>query len=202
MFKAAGNMRAVQLKVDWVKKWLHKSVGIAQNLAAFAIVECMMFPVIFAIIYWMVSEKNIPLDGFFLGNQFIARDEGIHGDVGVLIYTEFLTNVVKLPQDLVYEMISGAVEVEEEFVKEAFDGNKLPGMTADKLIQYSKFLADRTLEQLGYEPLYSVESPFTFMKNQGMCGRTDYFSKRVSEYRFDTHDGQDSSSFSIINDDI
>ncbi|KAK7091987.1 ribonucleoside-diphosphate reductase small subunit-like [Littorina saxatilis] len=202
IFRAALDMKAIKRKVDWAKKWLNEADGLAQVIVAFLIVECLLFPVIFAIIYWMLSEKNLPLEGFFFSNEFIARDEGMHGDAGITVYNNYFPEETKLSQETVQSMIAEAIEADHEFVIEAFDGNKFPGMTPEMLMQYARFLGDQTLMQLNYEPMYNVDNPFRFMQNLGMDGRTDFFAKRVSEYRKDSPSGEEASTFDIISDDI
>jgi ribonucleoside-diphosphate reductase beta chain len=200
MFEDAHDMRAVKMKVDWVKKWLTESSGIAQCLAAFAVVECQMFPVIFAMIWWMKSE-NLPLEGFFFSNEFIARDEGNHGDAGTLMYRDYIPAEAKLSERDIRDMVNGAVESDAEFIREALNGCTFPGLTADMLVQYSRFLGDQTLKQLGYGPVYNEDNPFRFMNGLGVSGRTDFFTKRVSEYRFDSTDGAD-APLEIIDEDL
>lgn len=201
MFRAALNMEAVKKKIDWATRWLEEAEGIAQVIAAFIIVECLQFPMIFAIIYWMASE-NWPLDGFFLSNEFIARDEGMHGDAGIVVYKEYIPAEAKLPQETIHQMVEGAIEADQQFVHSALGGESFPGMSPELLTQYAQFLGDQTLKEMGYEPLYNVDNPFRFMKKQGMTGRTDFFSKRVSEYRFASPSGESHSSFRILDADI
>lgn len=201
MFRAALQMEAVKKKIEWATRWLDEAEGIAQVIAAFVIVECLQFPTIFAIIYWMETEKW-PLEGFFYSNEFIARDEGMHGNAGIAVYRDYLPNEAKLPQGTIHRMIEGAIAADEQFVHSALDGKRFPGMTPDMLTQYAQFLGDETLKELGYEPIYNVGNPFPFMRKQGMHGRTDFFSKRVSEYRFASPSGESHSLFRILDTEL
>ena len=75
-----------------------------------------------------------------------------------------------------------AVDMECEFICESLPC-ALIGMNSDLMTQYIKFVADRILVQLGYSKFYSAENPFDFMTNIGLTGKTNFFEKRVTEYR-------------------
>ena len=49
--------------------------------------------------------------------------------------------------------------------------------------QYIRFVADRLLLQLGYDKLYNVANPFSWMEMISMEGKTNFFEKRVGEYQ-------------------
>lgn len=59
----------------------------------------------------------------------------------------------------------------------------LIGINAVLMCQYIEFVADRLLKDLGYEPLYRVANPFDFMDMISLQGKTNFFEKRVSEYK-------------------
>ncbi len=44
-------------------------------------------------------------------------------------------------------------------------------------------MADRLLISLGYNKLYNVICPFDFMELISLQGKSNFFEKRVSEYR-------------------
>lgn len=182
MFNAALRMDAVKQKTEWVRKWMTESMGVAQNLAAFAIVEAQMFPAMFAIIFWLRSQR-VKLPGFFLSNDFISRDEGSHGVFAGLIYREYIPAELKLSRPTIVEMVEEAVSVDVQFVSDALGGNVFPGMSVQLLKTYIQFIADYTMTLLGYDKLYHAKNPFPFMDNICLQGKTDFFAKRVPEYR-------------------
>ena len=56
-------------------------------------------------------------------------------------------------------------------------------MNCNKLCLYVKFVADRLLSQLGYEPLYGItDCPLHFMETQSMRVTTNFFESKVTEY--------------------
>ena len=48
---------------------------------------------------------------------------------------------------------------------------------------YIEFVADRLLLQLGYSKIYNSENPFDFMEKTSLDGKSNFFEKRVSEYK-------------------
>ena len=49
--------------------------------------------------------------------------------------------------------------------------------------QYVEFVANRMLADLGYEPLYGAKNPFDWMDMISLEGTTNFFEKRVGDYR-------------------
>lgn len=48
---------------------------------------------------------------------------------------------------------------------------------------YIEFIADRLLVALGLEKIFKVGNPFDFMEMISMEGKTNFFERRVSEYK-------------------
>ena len=56
-------------------------------------------------------------------------------------------------------------------------------MNSEMMGKYIEFVADRLLEQLGYEPLYKIDKdPTGFMELISLRIKTNFFEKRVSSY--------------------
>jgi ribonucleoside-diphosphate reductase beta chain len=120
------------------------------------------------------------MPGLTFSNELISRDEGLHCDFACLLYTKYL--VQKLSKDRVYEIITDAVKIEQEFVTDALPVN-LIGMNAKLMNQYIEFVADRLLVSLGYPKYYNSTNPFDFMEMISLQGKTNFFEKRVGEYQ-------------------
>jgi ribonucleoside-diphosphate reductase beta chain len=56
-------------------------------------------------------------------------------------------------------------------------------MNAKLMCQYIEFVADRLLVALGYPKIYNAANPFDFMEMISLEGKTNFFEKRVSEYK-------------------
>ena len=60
------------------------------------------------------------------------------------------------------KMITDAVEMEEQYNHDLLPGGIL-GLNANYINQYVKYLADRRLEELGFDPEYKVTNPAKWM---------------------------------------
>ncbi len=103
----------------------------------------------------------------------------MHCDFACLLYG-MLEN--KLPKEHVTNIIRNAVECEHEFVTDALPVS-LIGMNAKLMCQYIEFVADRLLVALGCDKIYNSTNPFDFMEMISLQGKTNFFEKRVSEYK-------------------
>ena len=50
-----------------------------------------------------------------------------------------------------------------------------------------QFLLDRHMILFGYEKIYNQENPFEYMNMINVDGKTNFFEKRVSEYKKGTN---------------
>lgn len=178
LFNAIDNFPCVRKKADWAMRWIQSDASFAQRLIAFVCVEGIFFSGSFCSIFWLKKRGLMP--GLAFSNELISRDEGLHTDFGILLYTKYIVN--KLDAKTVVEMVKDAVDIEKEFVTEALPVS-LIGMNADLMSQYIEFIADRLLVQLGMDAVYQVTNPFEFMNMISLQGKTNFFERRVSEYQ-------------------
>ena len=186
LFKAVENFECINKKANWAIKWIHdKRSAFATRLVAFACVEGIFFSGSFCAIYWLKKRGLMP--GLTFSNELISRDEGMHTDFAVLLYTKLQKKISKVR---IYEIIKEAVEIEKEFICEALPC-RLIGMNQDNMKQYIEFVADRLVVQLGYEKIYNSANPFDFMEMISIEGKTNFFEKRVGEYALATKEKTD-----------
>ncbi len=177
LFHAIDTVPCVGKKAEWALRWI-KNGSFVERLIAFAAVEGIFFSGSFCSIFWLKKRGLMP--GLSFSNELISRDEGLHCDFACLLYTKYIEN--KLPPEKVTQIIADAVSIEKEFVVDAIPV-KLIGMNADLMCQYIEFVADRLLVALGYNKLYGATNPFDFMEMISLQGKTNFFEKRVSEYK-------------------
>tara|TARA_E500000178_G_C17038017_1_gene764591 strand:- start:2718 stop:3719 length:1002 start_codon:yes stop_codon:yes gene_type:complete len=180
LFNAIEKLPAVQEKAKWACKWLDKdNIPIGKRLIAFAIIEGIFFSGSFCAIFWLKYTKGLMTKAFAKSNEFISRDESLHAEFSVLLYS-YIVN--KLTEKEVHELFKEAVDIEIKFINESLKCSLL-GMNSDKMTKYIKFVSDRLLNQLGYSKLYNIgECPFKFMESIGLESKTNFFEQRVSEY--------------------
>ncbi len=177
LFNALENFNCIKKKGEWAKKWINDNrSSFATRLVAFACVEGIFFSGAFCSIFWLKKRGLMP--GLTFSNELISRDEALHTEFAVLLYSKLNK---KINKNRIYEIVSEAVEIEKEFITEALPC-RLIGMNSQLMSQYIEFVADRLLVQLGYEKKYNVSNPFAFMELISVESKTNFFEKRVSEY--------------------
>ena len=178
LLKAIDTHPIVKLKSDWAIKWIaDKQSSFAKRLVAFAIVEGVFFSGSFCAIYWL--KKRGLMAGLTFSNELISRDEGLHTDFAVLLYSKLKH---KLPIKEFNCIINEAVNIEIEFITKSLPC-KLIGMNSDLMSEYIKFVADRLCTQLGYKKIYNVNNPFDFMELISLRPKSNFFEIRVGEYQ-------------------
>ena len=176
LFNSIETLPWVKNKADWALKWINDSNSFAERLIAFAIVEGVFFSGAFCSIYWLKKRGLMP--GLTFSNELISRDESLHTEFAILLYSK-LNN--KLEKSKIYEIVESAVAIENDFIINSIPC-KLIGMNSDLMSEYIKFVADRLLVQLGVPKLYNTKNPFEFMDMISMRNKTNFFERRVGEY--------------------
>jgi len=177
VFDAIHTMPAVAQKAAWATQWMNSTSCFAERIVAFAAVEGILFSGSFCAIYWLKKRGLMP--GLTFSNELISRDEGLHAEFACLIYG-MLQN--KLPEDVVHDMVRGAVDAERKFICEALPCD-LIGMNSELMTKYIEFVADRLLSSLGHAKIYNASNPFDWMELISLQGKTNFFEKRVGEYQ-------------------
>ena len=176
LFKAIETSPAVKQKAEWALKWMGPDLPFAQRLAAFACVEGIFFSGSFCAIFWLKKRGLMP--GLSFSNELISRDEGLHQEFAVTLFSHLLD---KPSQNTIVEIVRSAVEIEKMFITEALPC-KLIGMDAGEMSRYIEFVADRLLVQLGCPRVWNSENPFDWMETISLEGKTNFFEKRVGDY--------------------
>lgn len=185
LFNAAQEVPCVKKKADWAKQWIGSTSSFASRLVAFACVEGIFFSGSFCAIFYMKKRNKLP--GLTFSNELISRDEGLHTDFAVLLYS-MLENPLAL--DILENIVLEAVAIEKEFICDALPVS-LIGMNKVLMAQYIEFVADRlwtklTANYTDVTPkphLFGSKNPFEFMEMISLQGKTNFFEKRVGEYQ-------------------
>ena len=177
LFNAIETFDAIKKKADWALRWI-ESPSFAERLIAFAAVEGIFFSGAFCSIFWLKKRGLMP--GLTFSNELISRDEGMHCDFAVHLHNHHLVN--KVPKERINQIITEALSIEREFITESLPAD-LIGMNSRLMAQYLEFVADRLLTELNCPKVYNSENPFDFMDMISLEGKTNFFEKRVSDYR-------------------
>jgi ribonucleoside-diphosphate reductase subunit M2 len=191
LFNAIDNFPCIKKKSDWAQKWIHDNrSSFATRLVAFACVEGIFFSGAFCSIFWLKKRGLMP--GLTFSNELISRDEALHCEFAVLLYSKM---VKKIDKSRIHEIIKEAVEIETEFICDALPC-RLIGMNSDLMTQYIQFVADRLCVQLGYKKIYNVSNSFEFMNLISLESKTNFFERVVSEYALANKDTTDAFEIS------
>ena len=177
LFNAIDNFPCIKKKSDWAQKWIHDNrSSFATRLVAFACIEGIFFSGAFCSIFWLKKRGLMP--GLTFSNELISRDEALHCEFAILLYSKLEKKVSKAK---IHEIIKECVEIEIEFICDALPC-RLIGMNSDLMGQYIRFVADRLCVQLGYPKIYNVTNCFEFMELISLESKTNFFEKRLGEY--------------------
>ena len=177
LFNAINVFPCIKKKSDWAQKWIHDNrSSFATRLVAFACVEGIFFSGAFCSIYWMKKRGLMP--GLTFSNELISRDEALHCEFAILMYSKL---VKKMSKAKFNELIKEAVEIETEFICEALPC-RLIGMNSVLMTQYIQFVADRLCLQMGYDKIFNSANPFDFMELISLESKTNFFEKRNDSY--------------------
>lgn len=177
LFNALDTFECIKKKGLWAKKWISDNRStFATRLVAFACVEGIFFSGAFCSIFWLKKRGLLP--GLTFSNELISRDEALHTEFAVLLYSKLNK---KINKNRIIEIVKEAVEIEKVFITEALPC-RLIGMNSQLMSQYIEFIADRLVVQLGYNKIYDSSNPFDFMELISVESKTNFFEKRVSEY--------------------
>ncbi len=196
LFNAVREYSCIAEKAGWAVRWIESTDSFAHRLLAFAIVEGVFFSGSFCSIFWL-KKKNV-MPGLCASNELIARDEGMHCNFAILLYS-MLKN--KLDETEVHLMFNDAVKIEQKFICESLPCALL-GMNADSMTQYIKFVADRLLVDLSYSKLFNVTNPFDFMESISVEGKTNFFEARPTQYQKASVLNKTKNNNFIISDDF
>ncbi len=177
LFKALEHYPCIAKKANWAKKWINDNrSSFASRLVAFACIEGIFFSSAFSSIYWIKKRGLLP--GLTFSNELISRDEALHTEFAVLLYSKLQK---KLNKKRIYEILQEAVEIEKEFITDAIPCRMI-GMNAKLMTQYIEFVADRLCLQLGYDKIYNSSNPFDFMELISVETKVNFFERTNSEY--------------------
>lgn len=182
MLNAVQTIPAVRAKTLWAVQWMDaRRASFAERVVAFVCVELICFSGSFCAIDWLGTLGKMP--GVRMLNELVSRDEGLHGDFGILMYSE-LQN--KLPHATVLDIITSAVRNEEEFVHFLLPRKLRNNMSAGKMVEYIRANANIVASALGVPkeelPYPGVTNPFAFMIPRDLDRKTNMFEGRVGKY--------------------
>lgn len=194
LLNAISEFPCINKKASWAQKWIDSDAPFGQRLIAFSIVEGVFFSGSFCAIFWIKKRNLMP--GLCDANELIARDEGMHTDFAVLLYSKIIN---KIDEKIIHDMFKDAVEIEKEFICESIPCSMI-GMNSELMVQYIQYVADRLLVQLNYAKIWGTQNPFDFMESMSIEGKTNFFESRPTQYQNNVKNETLESTFDVTND--
>lgn len=169
---------AVQLKAGWVEQNCRsENLSFAERLIAFICVEMLFFCGSFAVLFYL-KKRNL-FHGTTFSNELISRDESLHVRFGCLLHRHLQDQATEA---FIREKITSAVEVEKVFWMAALP-NPVLGMNSTLMNQYIEFIADQLLVMFDLDKMFKTLCPFDFMSLSDLEGKSNFFERRVGDYR-------------------
>lgn len=197
LFNSLEEYQCIKQKGEWAIRWINdEASSFATRLVAFACIEGIFFSGAFCSIFWLKKRGLLP--GLTFSNELISRDEALHTEFAILLYSR-LNN--RLTDQELRTIIREAVDIEQSFICEALPC-RLIGMNVDLMRRYIEFVADRLYRQLSVynavsndmpttnssnsSTIYNAKNPFDWMEMISIDGKTNFFEKKVSDYAMAT----------------
>jgi ribonucleoside-diphosphate reductase beta chain len=174
----------VMKKINWVEKCALKSMSLPARLVAFVFVEGLFFSSSFVFMFWLRNLGKLP--GTCTANEFISRDEALHCDFALLLYSK----CEPVDQPFIYELARDAVNIEVAFYDAALAAGVREGgrdesvLSSQRMRAYIEFTANNLLVRLGLPLLFaeSTENPFPFMESTCLQSKVNFFERVNTSY--------------------
>lgn len=117
---------------------------------------------------------------------WIVRDESLHLKFGMTLILTLLEEhpdvVTEEFATEIRDMVIEGVEIETAYNKDLFK-NGILGLNSDYVNQYVQYVADRRLEELGFEPHYGVTNPAKWMATStDVLELVNFFEQQNTSY--------------------
>jgi len=116
------------------------------------------------------------------------RDESLHVESMIKLFRTYVAERphlwTKALQEEIYEICRKMVELEDSFIRLAFEQGNVDGLTAEEVQQYIRYIADRRLVALGLEEIHGVKKNPLQWLDHILSGveHANFFENRATEY--------------------
>ena len=143
-----------------------------------------------------VEKEEVLYDGVFYGIQvpssfILIRRNGavsvtgnsMHVGFGIRLIKEIIREIAEKPAEVdVHRLFVHALNKIEAWARHCIPD--VLGYSANLHIQHSKYLADKRLKQLGYNPVFFVEEALPWLDEQASIKKEkNFFETRVTDYQ-------------------
>ena len=181
-------------KIDFMKQGdINTHTGLALSLAQSVFNEGLS---VFASFVMLLNFQRFgKMKGMGTIVEWSIRDETLHVQGNAKLFREFCGEHPRIVNDelksKIYQMAKDVVKLEDRFIKLAFNGLQMEGLTEQDVKQYIRHIADRRLLQLGMKAKFGVKDnplPWLDWVLNG-ASHDNFFEKRVTEYSVNGMEG-------------
>lgn len=162
-------------------------LGVAKSLAGVsAFGEGLMLFASFAFLL-NFPRQNL-LNGMGQIVSWSVRDESLHCEGIMRLYHAYLAEHPEIDRRQlsieIREMLEEVVRTEDKFIDLVFEDGDVPGLTAEELKQYIRYIANIRMRGLGEEPIYDVPvNPLPWVDSQAVTvEHANFFERQGTEY--------------------
>ncbi|HEX9664215.1 MAG TPA: ribonucleotide-diphosphate reductase subunit beta [Patescibacteria group bacterium] len=121
--------------------------------------------------------------------DWVVRDESLHLQFGINLILTILDESPELLEgdfgQEIHQMIVDSVELESVYNKDLLP-NGILGLNADYVNKYVQYIADRRLEELGFQPHYNASNPAKWMSTANdVFELVNFFESTNTSYEVD-----------------
>ena len=177
LFTAANNLMCVRNKNLWMESFMQSDLSKAERLLAFCCAEGIFFISSFLFIFYFRSKGVLP--NIIFANEIISRDESIHRDTGILLYSR----EPKLTDQRAQEIIKQSVDLECQFVSELLP-ESIEDLHAENVKDYVKYLGDHLLSACGHDKIWNIpaDSLPTWIRDISLGQKGNFYEVKIGNY--------------------
>ena len=198
LFEASDRDADLKAVHEWIKGYMLSPDP--EAILVFIITEGIFFPAFFMCVYWLRQFNLFP--GLLFANKKIAPDEALHEKYGKYRYNQIPLGQ-RLSQSKVDMMTDQALYlIGKVMVGMIPDG--LPGLSAEYLVNFLHFLADRICRDLGYKAPYNIDINTlpAWFKEISVDEKANFYEVTVSSYQGVNHSSNPGETdFTNLEDD-
>ena len=188
-YSAFLNYKEMRDKYEYMHSFnVDDKFNIALTLAGFgAFTEGLQLFASFAIL--LNFQRFSKMKGMCQIVAWSVRDETLHANSIIRLFRTFLQENPEIDtpvlKEKIMQMCKDIVHLEDEFIRLAFEGHEIEGLTADDVKKYIRYIGNRRLIQLGYDEVFEgvKDNPFLWLDEMlNGVEFANFFENRVTEY--------------------
>lgn len=182
--KGIRGSRALRERAALVEECFKRQEEDVIKIVIFILLEGVSFSVSFIWIYWFKRQGKLP--GLVKANEFIARDERMHTELGIINFRRLLeeTKGVRKRElkSMVYATFREYHRIEINFYEELFNKVSIKEIKMEECVAFIGQVMSDLLEDMGLERIWKGKNQWSWVNLSLATGKTDFFIRKPTEY--------------------